>query len=695
MRTSPSDGAGGAATLAENGHHAVVSVGNAGCGAGAFRDALGERRPLLSLWSDRKAVVVFLRHFGCRFCKQQAAGLARVHERLRAAAAEARAAGEEAEEVAVVGIGLGTAAQAQLLREQTGFAGELYADEEPFAPRTYATFALRGGPATLFSAENGFKPPFRPEVAAAAEAALAEGFRDTEGAFEGDTKQVGGAFVLGPGNCCDFARRSEYAGDHVDLKALLAAATGQQAATGHSGGALTYPATDGWVQRLAAAQRMPGNTPLQEAVRRRARLAARRRRRRLLAYGCFGAAFTIVASQCVPGLGALWLLPTSWSVPVVLLLVLMLAMLHASSAAKQLARAVEEAGRAAPGAAGGSGASAGGASAGAAAAPAEAERRGPAKRTPSPPPPAGRERAGDSDLELVTVRDVDALLLAAGPDAIVCDCASLVSSTDYVSKTVEEATAAETGDGDDALPVRRARSASTHSRDDLAALQEFVCYMREFLAKPHPLLGRGGPTCPFVPRSLRLDSIHMGVVRSAPGAGAAKQKAAAVAAARSLVGRFERLPPYAGSAAVHKAVVLLFPDVREKDAHVVIDEVQCELKPLFVAKGLMIGEFHARNNASGLRNPDFFPLRTPTPALAVRNIVPSDIAFLSLEKYEAGTRVAFLESFLGRFGERDEHGEPLRDSELAKIAKAREDLEEARAEVLAAHGADHFARLFE
>ena len=42
----------------------------------------------------------------------------------------------------------------------------------------------------------------------------------------------------------------------------------------------------------------------------------------------------------------------------------------------------------------------------------------------------------------------------------------------------------ETGDGDEPVPLRRARSASTHSRDDLAALQEFVCYMREFLAKP-------------------------------------------------------------------------------------------------------------------------------------------------------------------------------------------------------------------
>ena len=40
------------------------------------------------------------------------------------------------------------------------------------------------------------------------------------------------------------------------------------------------------------------------------------------------------------------------------------------------------------------------------------------------------------------------------------------------------------------------------------------CYIREFLAKPHPLLGRSGPTCPFVPTALRLDSIYTAVVRT-------------------------------------------------------------------------------------------------------------------------------------------------------------------------------------
>ena len=75
-------------------------------------------------------------------------------------------------EIAVLGIGMGSTEQAQALRDETGFEGELYHDEAAFAPATYRSFALRSGPATLFSERNDFKPPFRPEVAAAAEAAL-------------------------------------------------------------------------------------------------------------------------------------------------------------------------------------------------------------------------------------------------------------------------------------------------------------------------------------------------------------------------------------------------------------------------------------------------------------------------------------------------------------------------------------------
>ena len=40
---------------------------------------------------------------------------------------------------------------------------------------------------------------------------------------------------------------------------------------------------------------------------------------------------------------------------------------------------------------------------------------------------------------------------------------------------------------------------------------------------------------------------------------------------------------------------------------------------------------HRHNNASGLRNPGFYPLRTPLPSLAVRRIVPTDLVFLPVE----------------------------------------------------------------
>ena len=45
----------------------------------------------------------------------------------------------------------------------------------------------------------------------------------------------------------------------------------------------------------------------------------------------------------------------------------------------------------------------------------------------------------------------------------------------------------------------------------------------------------------------------------------------------------------------------------------------------------MIGEFHMVNNKSGLRNKNFYPLRTPYPSLAIRHMVSSDIAFMSPE----------------------------------------------------------------
>ena len=97
--------------------------------------------------------------------------------------------------------------------------------------------------------------------------------------------------------------------------------------------------------------------------------------------------------------------------------------------------------------------------------------------------------------------------------------------------------------------------------------------------------------------------------------------------------------------------MLIFPDINHDQAPELIDSVQKELKPLFVEKGLMIGEFHKMNNGEGLHNPNFFPLQSPIPMLAIRYITEGDIVFLNREVYEPSIRVGFLENYLRHFAE--------------------------------------------
>ena len=59
-----------------------------------------------------------------------------------------------------------------------------------------------------------------------------------------------------------------------------------------------------------------------------------------------------------------------------------------------------------------------------------------------------------------------------------------------------------------------------------------------------------------------------------------------------------------------------------------LDRLQASLKTEFVRQGLMIGQFHPRCEAPGLWSPDFRPLRSPIPLLAMREMVASDLPFL-------------------------------------------------------------------
>ncbi|MBW4560437.1 MAG: hypothetical protein KME32_04620 [Mojavia pulchra JT2-VF2] len=180
-------------------------------------------------------------------------------------------------------------------------------------------------------------------------------------------------------------------------------------------------------------------------------------------------------------------------------------------------------------------------------------------------------------------------------------------------------------------------------QQDLPYLVEIWQWMKTFLARPHPDLGRPGPVCPFVPKALKLNYIRLKVIRI--NNLVHKQIQDIVLAYRDT---FLALEPRETEDALNKAIILIFPDVKHEDAPSIIDSVQKQLKLLFVESGLMLGEFHKRNETPGLHNLNFRPLRSPIPILAIRFMVESDLPFLQSAD-DPSLRVKYLEAYLKRF----------------------------------------------
>ena len=205
----------------------------------------------------------------------------------------------------------------------------------------------------------------------------------------------------------------------------------------------------------------------------------------------------------------------------------------------------------------------------------------------------------------------------------------------------------------DDLEDSRMPEAARPYADKLRTVTEWA---RNYLAEPHPDLGRGGPVCPYVPTALKrrlfyLTVCPLGSTRAAETI--AETMAETVGVYRDWFRRIEPLD------SMYKTILMLFPDA----APTVIDSVQADLKSSFVEQGLMLGQFHHRPPVdAGLWNADFRPLRCPVPLLAIRNMVPTDLPFL------VGDR-RFLNGYRQVFGE----DLPSRQREQLAVAMARID----------------------
>ena len=200
-------------------------------------------------------------------------------------------------------------------------------------------------------------------------------------------------------------------------------------------------------------------------------------------------------------------------------------------------------------------------------------------------------------------------------------------------------------EGDDAVARGALMRASDVERTlPGSALATIVDWVRTFLARPHAEVGRSGPVCPFTPAALALDTIWLTQVEDSD-----PEPARLIEVVSRYRDLFFQIEPREGPTAINKTILVVFPNLGG-DAAALVDDVQQQLKSSFVDLGLMLGEFHAKNESPGLRNPDFRPLRSPVPMLAIRQMVETDLPFLRRCIDEPHLRVAYLRSYLRRLG---------------------------------------------
>jgi heptaprenyl diphosphate synthase len=147
-------------------------------------------------------------------------------------------------------------------------------------------------------------------------------------------------------------------------------------------------------------------------------------------------------------------------------------------------------------------------------------------------------------------------------------------------------------------------------------------WLRSYVARPHPELGRSGAVCPFVAQALAGHKVSIAACEfcAEPDLkGMIRALEQGIEYFRALV-REEDEPELV-------SLVIVFRDLDREQWHL-IDDGHCEIKTRFVEDGLMLGQFHPACEAPAAHNPAFPVNRAPIPLMVIRHMAAHDILFL-------------------------------------------------------------------
>ena len=154
-----------------------------------------------------------------------------------------------------------------------------------------------------------------------------------------------------------------------------------------------------------------------------------------------------------------------------------------------------------------------------------------------------------------------------------------------------------------------------------AAMQTLIGWVESYLMRGHADLGRTGAVCPFTKQAARIDTVRLAISRAG-----ADDEDEAFGLIRGAFAELETIPCKPGMEHF-RTIIIGFPECATEEGMAMLGRVQRRHKFFSLSRFRMIGYMFAANDAPGLWNPEFRPLRAPMPVLAIRHLVEQDAPF--------------------------------------------------------------------
>ncbi|MFE1591465.1 DUF6875 domain-containing protein [Nocardia sp. NPDC058705] len=157
--------------------------------------------------------------------------------------------------------------------------------------------------------------------------------------------------------------------------------------------------------------------------------------------------------------------------------------------------------------------------------------------------------------------------------------------------------------------------------DEFPCYQAVLGWMANFVLQPDERLGRAGAVCPRLASAIDADLVQLVAVRTA---GTSIDDAVRIG--QGLADLYVEL--FDETTFQRGALMAIFPDLDPADAAQFIDAGHARLRPEFVRRAMMLGEFHPASTVGSVHNRDFPVMQSPVPMFAVRALTTHDALFL-------------------------------------------------------------------